>query len=82
MMIEEDLTAREKRLLEMRRNAQADRAAKSLATITVSIDGPVSNVGIITTIKPLLPPISQVSEMEAVVSRGESVVEEEAECID
>ncbi|KAK8929057.1 hypothetical protein KSP39_PZI017210 [Platanthera zijinensis] len=42
MMMEEDLTARAKRLLEMRCDAQADRAAKSLATVTVAIDGPVS----------------------------------------
>ncbi|KAK8958515.1 BAG family molecular chaperone regulator 1 [Platanthera guangdongensis] len=92
LIMEEDLTTWAKHLPEMRRNARADRVAKLLVTITVAIDGPVSKVGIITEIKPLLPlishdecfdKISQVSEMEAVVNRGELVVEkEDAELID
>ncbi|KAK8966738.1 BAG family molecular chaperone regulator 1 [Platanthera guangdongensis] len=61
MIVEEDLTARAKRLLEMRRAARVERAAKSLAAIAIAVDGPVSKV----------------LEMEAAVSRGESVPEKE-----
>lgn len=61
MVLEEDLTARAKRLLEMRRVAHAERAAKSLAAVTMDNDGLVSKV----------------SEMEAAVRRGRRVTEKE-----
>lgn len=61
MVLEEDLTARAKRLLEMRRVVHAERSAKSLAGVTVEVDGLVSKV----------------SEMEMAVATGGRVAEME-----
>ncbi|KAI0493941.1 hypothetical protein KFK09_024068 [Dendrobium nobile] len=61
MVLEEDLTARAKRLLEMRRVSQAERVAKSLAAVAVDVDGLVSKV----------------SEMETAVGAGMSVAEKD-----
>ncbi|KAL0907863.1 hypothetical protein M5K25_022309 [Dendrobium thyrsiflorum] len=61
MVLEEDLTARAKRLLDMRRVAQAERTAKSLAAVAVDVDGLVSKV----------------SEMETAVGAGMRVAEKD-----